>query len=504
MPIYASYLRVSSEEQRERQSIKTQLEVLNNYARTNNIRLRHVFADDGISGSVPVSNRPDGARLITEAEARTFDTLLVFRLDRLARDTLELLRVIKHLEQHGVTVKSITEPFETSDPVGRMVITMLGGMAQLEKDSFKERSYHGMRRAAREGKWTGGRAPFGYRVENQKLVINEVEAEIVREIFEKYAAGGKSMKIAEALNARGVPVPAAWRGIKRAVGAKWVDTSVQKLLRNETYTGRWQWNKWRTVTKEGRRAGAVAHGEDERVTIRVPAIISDELFHAAQRRLRENLRFSRRNSHRVFVLRRLVRCGVGGLSCDGVGGDRWPAYSCQSRRRRVFSEATGCPHMDANELEQAVWHDLVELSADPTRVIEALREEHEARRGSGEMQRREERLSAMLESKATERQKILRLLRADRISEAEAEEQLAEIERERDALGGELVDVPAALRSAERFEQSIGDIQDALKRLKRNAKKASPEQRAELIRSVVSKITVHHDLRTEVEYNVLL
>lgn len=498
MPTYACYLRVSSDEQRERQSIKTQLEAVNAYARANNIKLKYTFADDGVSGSVPLAKRPEGSRLIDKAETGAFDTLLVYRTDRISRNTLDMLGTFNRLEELGVTVRSITEPFDTTDPMGKMMVTFLGGMAQANKDMLKKHCYDGMKRGAGEGRWMGGRAPFGYEVQNGKLVINETEARIVREAFEMYLTGSTTQQIADVMNARNIPVPAAWRGLGN--GARWRDSTSHKLLRNEAYMGVHRWNKRRTVIEDGKRVETLPNKERERITLEADAIISPEDFEAVQRRLTSNMKFSPRNAHREYTLRGLVYCGECGFLCAGGGGE-YAAYSCSSSRRRANVKCSR-PKIYAEALESQVWATMIARASRPQVVINALRKEHKEKRKLTGAKEREAELLSLIKGATEERAKVLRLMRKSSISEEEAETQLREIEQEQESLERERDKVRKLIRSEERLEQSLNNISRALENIRKSAKRATPKQQGELLRSVIDRVIVSSPANGETELQV--
>jgi site-specific DNA recombinase len=126
-PRVALYLRVSTEEQRERQSIDTQREFGLRYCELHDDLLVDQYADDGVSGTVPLEQRDEGARLLLDARAHRLDTILIYRLDRLGRDPRGILNAVAELETLGVQVKSMTEPFDTSNPSGRFLLTILSG-----------------------------------------------------------------------------------------------------------------------------------------------------------------------------------------------------------------------------------------------------------------------------------------------------------------------------------------------------------------------------------------
>lgn len=149
----ALYFRVSTDEQTERASIETQRDFAAQYCKANEIEVIARYSDDGISGTMPISVRPDGARLLADAKAKRFDTILVYKLDRLARSTLEILKAVETLGQWGVSIKSMTESFETDSSVGKLLVSMLASVAQLERDAIRDRSLgrrHGTRCTARQ------------------------------------------------------------------------------------------------------------------------------------------------------------------------------------------------------------------------------------------------------------------------------------------------------------------------------------------------------------------
>jgi site-specific DNA recombinase len=159
----AVYLRVSTEEQRERQSIATQREFGERYSQLHSLAVFRVYADDGISGTVPLENRPEGGQILHDARLGKFNQLLVYKLDRLGRETRLILNAVAELEKYGVRVRSMTEEFDTGSATGRLMLTLLSGFASHERDVIRERSVTGTLRVAQAGVWLGGIVPYGYR-----------------------------------------------------------------------------------------------------------------------------------------------------------------------------------------------------------------------------------------------------------------------------------------------------------------------------------------------------
>lgn len=147
----AVYCRVSTEEQRERHSINTQHDFAEKYTELHGITPVDYYLDDGVSGAIPLEQRPDGARLLKDVEDGKIDTIYIWKLDRLGREARLILNVVNTLEELGCQVKSLTEPFDTSTSAGRFMLSTLSGVAGYERDVLAERTAAGMRRLAQNG-----------------------------------------------------------------------------------------------------------------------------------------------------------------------------------------------------------------------------------------------------------------------------------------------------------------------------------------------------------------
>src|SRR5260370_33872910 len=162
MPV-AVYARVSTEEQRERESIETQYDFGQRFCQMYALPVFRSYADDGLPGTIPLDRRPEGSQILRDARLGRFDQLLVYRLDRLGRETRLILNAVADLEKLGVRVRSMTEEFDAGTATGRLMLTMLSGFASHERDVIRERSVAGTNRVAQSGAWMGGVVPFGYR-----------------------------------------------------------------------------------------------------------------------------------------------------------------------------------------------------------------------------------------------------------------------------------------------------------------------------------------------------
>lgn len=190
----ALYIRVSTQEQaKEGYSIGEQTDRLQKYAEAHGWIVANVYVDAGHSGAN--QNRPALQEMIFDVKAGKIDKVVVYKLDRLSRsqkDTLEIIEDV--LLKNNCDFESMTEKFDTSTSFGKAMVGILAVFAQLEREQIKERMSMGLEARIKEGKWRGGSTvPFGYDYDQALgyLVVNEYEAMIVKEIFNRYVSGVK-------------------------------------------------------------------------------------------------------------------------------------------------------------------------------------------------------------------------------------------------------------------------------------------------------------------------
>lgn len=234
----ALYLRVSSDEQRERESIKTQREFFEQYSELYGLEVTEIYADDGISGTIPLHERPEGRRLLEDARAENFETLLVYRLDRLGRSLLVIVDAAERLEITGVALRSATEPIDTSNPSGRLIFQMLASFAEYERETIRERTRAGLHRAFRGGMYTGC-IPYGYRLNRDvQLEIVPEEAGFVRDLISNIADGSTLYGEAKRLNELGVSSPGQRYGTgERKPGSSCSTTTISNIVHQSAYSG---------------------------------------------------------------------------------------------------------------------------------------------------------------------------------------------------------------------------------------------------------------------------
>lgn len=341
----ALYMRVSSEEQREKATIETQNEFLSDYVRLYEHILHDVYRDEAISGTVPMDERPEGRRMLADAEAGRFDTVLVYRLDRIGRSLLVVVDAHDRLQEASVSLKSATEPIDTSSPAGRLIFQMLASFAEFEKESINERTRAGKNRAYRNGVQVG-LIPYGFDIaEDGSFVIVEEEAAIVRDVIRNVAEGATLFAEAKRLNLQGTPAPGKkYRARPRQHGTTWTPVAISRIVGRMAYSGT-----------------HVVHSSSGDIERPVPAIVPTQLQEAAIARLKDNKRYSGGRPVRKYLLRGLIRCAKCGWRYSGLSRKREDRYhfkyTCPAATTRRFDPHVrrgGCPWLDALWLENLV------------------------------------------------------------------------------------------------------------------------------------------------------
>lgn len=306
------YARYSSDSQRE-ESIDGQLRECREYAERNGITVLSTYVDRALSAKT--DNRPDFQRMIKDSAKGLFDVVLVWKLDRFARNRYDSAHYKSILKKNGVKVVSAKEAI-ADDSTGILLESLLEGYAEFYSVELSEKIHRGQKDNALKGLNNGGRAPLGYFLgEDKRLQIDPCTAPIVLEIFTRYAEGETIRKIAESLNDR---------GLRTRKNKFYSMNSFNAILKNRKYIGEFRYL-------------------DIIIPDSVPAIVPLELFDRVQERMERNKQApARSKSEDDFLLTTKLFCGkcrrlmVGESGTSGTGR-KYYYYKCGSAKRK-----TGC------------------------------------------------------------------------------------------------------------------------------------------------------------------
>lgn len=292
------YGRYSSVNQTE-QSIEGQLHVCEQYAAANDMEIVSQYIDRAISGKS--DNRPQFQQMISDSEQGKFEGILVYKLDRFARNRYDSFIYKHRLKTRGIRVISATEPLSDT-PEGIIFEALIEGMDEYYSAELGRKMKRGKQESFRKGKFIGKLPPFGYKVVDHRLAVDELTAPIAQDIFRRFASGEKQNQLVADLNRR---------GICNAAGRPWNKVNMTFMLRNKIYIGIYS---------------VADYGEVE-----CPALIEKEVFDMAQKMKEESVHRARANKTDFnYILTGRMTCARCGASVVGssMQKGKYHYYQC--------------------------------------------------------------------------------------------------------------------------------------------------------------------------------
>lgn len=489
MKFAAAYLRVSTDEQAEHGiSLPAQKTRLQAYIQAQGWELYDFYMDDGYSGKN--LDRPAMIKMICDAQAKKFDCIVVIKLDRLSRRQKDVLYLLEDvLETHGIGFKSVTEPFDTTTPFGKAAIGMMAVFAQLERETIVERVKMAKKEAARQGRFGGGDAPYGYIYDTtqKKLVIDEDTAPTVQLIYALYESGHYGF--------RSLAMELTNRKISAPKGGIWYKDTVKVILSNAHYTGYIH------------RCGEITEGTHQ-------AIIERERWHKVQDLLKGRY-VSRPTKDPNNLLAGLIYCGKCGARMrfktqnwkDKDGKQKWQRqyYLCYSRssshERMVRNSSCDMPYLPVSTANQAVIDHLMRLSLSPS----LLKESVAAALGKRKNDYSEKDLISVKKEITATRKKIDRWNNAFENGAIEVDDLMQrtrDLRERRQLLEARLLEIEAQINAEKNALLSAQDIVSQIKKFHEIWEYAGSKDRRVIIGGLVDSVIVHSP--ENIEVNLLL
>jgi site-specific DNA recombinase len=477
----AVYIRWSTEEQGQGTTLEVQQEACEYYCRSQGWHYRAdlVFVDEGYSGGT--LNRPALTQLRTAVREGRVGCVVVYKLDRLSRNLLDCVTLVRQEWGERCALYSTKENFDTQSPVGQMVFNILVSFAEFERSVIRDRTLSGKMKRAQQGRNAGQLYPYGYKKgpdggwaldgwdEERRCFTGR--AAIVRRIFAEYLSGVSARAIADRLREEGVPA---------SKGGAWRYNTISALLANPAYAGQYTYGR-RRGGKRGQEPVLVVAGA-------IPPIVTQREWESVQRMRTERAARSPRSLGSDYLLSGLARCGNCGGSIAGAGnrgGYRY--YTCTNR---VFLKSCDCAYIDGHKLEAAVMtevkaalclanlrHQIGEMEVQLRQRVEqcthAVNEVQEALAGVARRRRRldQEFFDGSLDGKTL-----------SRLSEAlEAEAQEAQ---------GRLAQAREELRAARATTLDVDQLADLSRRVDPWAE-LSTEEVKQVLRDMIGTLTVY-------------
>jgi site-specific DNA recombinase len=410
-PRLAFYERVSTDEQSERDTIRAQDKVLHktyDHRFDDNAEASSIFVgtfrDDGVSGTIPMDQRPEGSRMMAMIRRGEIDVVCVSRSDRLARDRGVAEAIAEEFSGREIRIESPNEHIDLTSPAGRLQFAIMCAFSHFEREIIRDRTMAGRETHAQNGEFINGPIPFGYDVKGSVLVRSEriieelgiTEADLVEQIFGRCANGESLLSIMRWLRAAGVPSIKRYYNkksekYKELVWPRWQHSRLLDIVNCEMYLGQ-------RVLKYNKVGSNKYRSTPAPITQLVPALVSRDLFDRAKDARQKhvsNFNSPRRSEDYVYLLTGKLVCGSCGFSM--IGNYQKPRkghhnegrvyYACSRAKGRTNARRTGtiCPgpvYVMGDKLEELILERIDDIVARPERVLESIRMQQLERHGT--------------------------------------------------------------------------------------------------------------------------
>ena len=307
------YPRVSTEMQVDGFSLDGQKNSLKRFADREEMEIVNIYEDAGKSGK-SIEGRPAFKQMLYDIEnGLEIHYILVYKLSRFGRNAADILNSLEHIQSFGVNLICIEEGIDSSQTSGKLLISVLSAVAEIERENIIEQTMNGRKEKARQGGWNGGFAPYGYYLKDKQLYIQDEEAKAIRIIFDKYVNGNMGFnKIANYLNLQGI------QKVKRDNGtlSGWSTHFVRMIIDNPVYCGKISYgrrirekvkgtkNEYRQAPQDNYIIAEGQHG----------AIISEKLWNEAHEKreitgVKSPSKIGRDRAHLLSGILKCPKCG---------------------------------------------------------------------------------------------------------------------------------------------------------------------------------------------------
>jgi site-specific DNA recombinase len=487
------YARFSSTNQRD-ESIDAQVRACTEYAKHNGIEIVKVYADHAKTGTN--SDREQFQQMIKDAEKGQFKYLIIHKLDRFSRSKYDSV-VYKHkLKISGVILLSVLEKLDGSLESG-VLESLLETIAQYSSENLAREVMKGMKESAYACTHLGGMPPLGYDVDPQthKYIINEIEAKTIRVIFEKYSDGLGYSQLLAYLNER---------GYKTKNGNAFGKNSLNSILKNEKYVGRFIFNKKLEKDVSGKRNPQMKP-RDEWIIVEngLPAIIDEDTFNKVQAKLTQNLKNGgKHKAKEIYLLSGLIECGECGSSvyCNkrycGRGKSKYASYRCSNR-----AQHKGCTNKEIRReyLDNYVLDELYnKLFNDKSiRKLSAMLNEYNRRKAmetNGELDSAKDGLAEVIKKIST----IIHLVSESGIEISTVKDELKQLEERKQALEAYIQEITVTTTVSLITEDMIFDL---ISQSKEFVKTKNISECRGFIENYIEKVKLYHE-RVEVVFKI--
>ena len=338
------YTRVSTAMQIDGYSLDAQKSRMKAFAEFNDYEIVGEYEDAGKSGK-SIEGRLEFNRMMEDIKSGQdgVSYVLVFKLSRFGRNAADVLSTLQVMQDFGVNLICVEDGIDSSKDAGKLMISVLSAVAEIERENIRVQTMEGRIQKAREGKWNGGFAPYGYSLEKGQLLINEEEAKAIRVIFDQYVHTDMGANgLAKYLENHGI------HKIQRQNGKNPLfDASlIRRILKNPVYCGKIAYGRRRTEKVHGTRNDYKLVEQDDYLLVDglYEGIVTEELWHEAQVKLLAQAKKYEKVNHgkdnKIHLLSGIVKCPICGA---GMYGNKSIKHKSDGTKYKDFFYY-GCKH----------------------------------------------------------------------------------------------------------------------------------------------------------------
>ena len=374
-----TYTRVSTAMQIDGYSLDAQKARMKAYADFNDYQIVGEYEDAGKSGK-SIEGRASFCRMMDDIKAGKdgISYVLVFKLSRFGRNAADVLSTLQIMQDFGVNLICVEDGIDSSKDAGKLMISVLSAVAEIERENIRVQTMEGRIQKAREGRWNGGFAPYGYRLVDGRLEINEEEAPAIRTIFDQHVNTNiGTTGLAKYLENHGI------HKIQRQNGKNplFASSTIQKILKNPVYCGKIAFGRRRTEKVKGTRNEYKLVEQESYLLVDGlhEGLVSEEVWQAAQVKMKATAQkyelVSRRKTDRVHLLSSIVKCPVCGAGMygnksikkrpDGTKYKDFYYYGCKHRGMQRGYKCTYSKQIQEEVLDGAVAEVISKLVSNP-------------------------------------------------------------------------------------------------------------------------------------------
>ena len=497
------YTRVSTSMQVDGYSLDAQRDKLRKYAEYEDMVVAGEYSDEGFSGK-NIQGRHEFQRMLQDIQdcKDGVEYVLVFKLSRFGRNAADVLNSLQLMQDFGVNLICVEDGIDSSKDSGKLMISVLSAVAEIERENIRTQTMAGREQKAREGKWNGGFAPYGYCLEKGELLIAEDEVDVIRTIFDRYIHTNDGVSgVAKYLNRQGFVKKLRQNGTIPGFSASFV----KSIIDNPVYMGKIAYGRRRTEKKIGTRneMHVVEQSEFPVYEGKHEAIISEEDWNLAQEKRKVNAyrREKVNDPTHAHILSGILKCPCCGKSLYGNiakahSKDKKTRYYyyCKNTVTPTGHECTFRLNIEQPEMNRMVASIISAMVSDP-RFADAIKAKIGSAVDTNDLEKQLEALQAQLRQTLGTKARLERQMDGLDVNDPYYDRKISDLQRRYDEQYGkideievQIDDVQSQIRSIRQEKISGDNIYRLLLAFDQVYEAASEVERKEFMRAFIERI----------------